>query len=598
VFLLPAAVLIGLTTAAVLWAVGQLSRRGSRWLPRLLPLAWAAGLFAYGATSLVAAKGSLGFGPALALAAGAAVVGQLTYAALEAIVGRTIRARRTKPIAAMLLAAAALWVGSLVWTLKPEGREEFPAALPSSPAGRPNVLLVILDAVRPDHMSCYGYGRKTTPHIDAFASEARRYTTAVSPGAWTLPSHASIFTGLPVGAHGCTWAHPYLDVQFDTLAEKLRSAGYQTVGLSSNAVLGPSRLVGQGFETYWTPAVGGRPDPVRHTLAARLAQELSLDTPAALSEQMHEQLARWFGRQYKADRPFFVFLNYLDAHQPFAPVSRRLTWASEAIAAKWRKRDQRVLLHRYKFAPGLLSPDDIGELTALYDEEIAYVDSKVGELLAWLKRVGLFDNTLIIMTADHGEQLGEHGMMEHQYSLYEAVLRVPLIVRFRDLFPTGVDDALVQTHDVYPTVLEIVGVEWTRTAAYNCQSLLSAGRMPGRLAVSEYLAPWLGGLDPGTEYPATDPSRFLQPLRAVRSGSMKLIRWSGGATELYDLASDPLETEDLSRARPAEAARLKQMLEEWLASFEHYTPRPRPFRQMPRPSKEELEALKELGYVR
>jgi arylsulfatase A-like enzyme len=596
-FLLPACMLAALLLAAVLWAAAPW-HRAHRWLLRLLPLAWVAALFAYGVTWRAATGANLGFGFVLALAAVVLLVGALSYAALEAAVGRMISARTMKPIAAAVIAAVVLWAGLLAWTLRPERKEELPAALPPAAATRPNVLLIILDTVRPDHMSCYGYGRKTTPHIDAFAARSRVYRNTMSPGGWTLPSHASLFTGLPVSAHGCTWAHPYLDLKFDTLAEKLQAAGYQTVGLSSNSILSPGRLFAQGFQVYWTLPIAVRPDPARYTLVRRLAQELCPETPAAESEKMHQQLAAWFRKGYEPDRPFFIFLNYIEAHVPYDPPSARLTWASKATAAKWRKRNQTALVHRYKFAPGAIPPGDMRELEALYDEEIAYVDGKVGELLEWLRRTGLLDNTLVMITADHGEQFGEHGLMEHQYSLYEPVLRVPLIIRFRDLFPPGTDDTSVQTHDVFATALDVAGVAWSRTAAHNCRSLVHSEGTAGRVGIAEYLAPWLSGLDPGTGVPAIDTSRLLQPLRAIRQGDMKLIRWSGGAAELYDLAKDPRETQDLARSRPAEAERLGRMLDNWLPSFDHYKPGPAPHGPPRGPSKEELEALKELGYVR
>jgi arylsulfatase A-like enzyme len=265
------------------------------------------------------------------------------------------------------------------------------------------------------------------------------------------------------------------------------------------------------------------------------------------------------------------------------------------MRARWAAADQRNLVVRYKYEPYLLSPQDMEELKTLYDEEIAYVDARVGELFDWLRQTGLLDNTLVVVTSDHGEHFGEHGLMEHQFTVYEPDVHVPLIVRLPGVFEPGTDDHLVQTHDFFPTALDVAGVDWQPTPAQNCRSLIGPPGNTPRLIVSEYTSPWQAGLEAGLGLASPRAERFAQPVRALREGNTKLLLWDKGYRELYQLDRDPLEVDDLTQANTQEADALTRELRAWLAGLP--PPGPAGSRRDLADSPDDLRRLKALGYV-
>jgi arylsulfatase A-like enzyme len=505
-----------------------------------------------------------------------------------------------------VVAGGAVLAPSAAWILT--GRRQasaFPASVPASRAKRPNVIFIVLDTVRADHMSCYGYYRETTPQIDAFAAESRLYSNVLSPSFWTGPSHASFFTGLPTSAHGVHWLHVGLGPDLTLLPEQLRAAGYQTGGFSSNYfAVNAARGFDRGFETFWTadsPHAETR-EALRDRLAERLTSRRRDGDDATLATAMHRRLGRWFDEQYDPARPFFVFLNYIEPHLPYEPAAALLKWSSRGVREKWQREDQTGPLSEHTFTGlDVLSSSAIAELADLYDDEITYTDRKVGELLAFLRANGLDENTLIAITSDHGEHFGEHHLMAHQYGLYEPLVRMPLIVRLAGRFAPGRDEGLIQSHDLYPTILELAGVEWTPQAAHNCRSLLAPPPGERRAAFAEHLVPFVYRIATvNMRYPGIDASRFLVPLRAVQVGRTKLIRHSrgeAGEAELYDLDADPLELRDLAGERPDTVNALANRLDDWLGSFEQYEPRLPTMQDLRRLSPEELKSMRGLGYI-
>jgi arylsulfatase A-like enzyme len=474
---------------------------------------------------------------------------------------------------------------------------EFPRSLPPSTSKRPNVLLIVMDTVRADHLSCYGYRRETTPNVDAFAAGARLYKNVLSPSFWTLPAHASMFTGLSSSAHGVNWLHRNLDKRFATLAEQLAAHGYQTVGLSSNPMINPSVGLNRGFQTFWNSD--------------------SFEKGLGIAPAMHTQLARWFRDRYDPSKPFFLFMNYIEAHQPYAPPQESLRFASADTWAKWHSEDQSLRGCYYTLAGReSFSSEDIAGLEALYDDEICYVDRKIGEILTFLKSTALEENTLVIIAADHGEHFGEHHLMEHQVSVYEPLVRVPLIVRYHGRFEAGKEERLVQSHDIYPTVLQLAGLECKPLPGQTCQSLLQPAAGV-RLGISEHLEADTGSLGRVCfECPDVDATRFNRRLRAIQRENLKLIRSSGfdfrseQTFELYDLANDPMETRNLADRKPAATRELAAALDAWIGSFDHYvasavphtagspTATPKEIKPMkePTPTPKEIKAMRGLGY--
>jgi arylsulfatase A-like enzyme len=434
-----------------------------------------------------------------------------------------------------------------------------------------------MDTVRADHLSCYGYHRDTTPNIDAFAKDARLYQNVLASSSWTLPTHASMFTGLSAREHGVNWQHRFLDERFPTLAERLTGQGYQTIGLTSNPIVSSELGFSRGFGSFDAFHYGAIP--------------------------MHSKLAHWFTRQYDPQKPFFLFMNYIEAHSPYQPSPDAIRFASREVWKRWLEVRQFKFLHDYTMTGrDSLSSHDIAELESLYDDELAYVDARIGEFLAFLKSSGLDDNTVVIITADHGELFGEHHCMGHDYALYEPLVRVPLIARCPQRLAPGVEEKLIQSHDVYPTILEMANVAWDPTPGGTCRSLLRP-LSDDRIGISEYNQPMLSILNNYVEaHPNIDFSRFLRPLSAIQRGNMKLIRRLQEDPivecdcELYDLAADPLERQDLVEERPDLACELSDLLDSWGRCCKAYVADPHSQRRQAMPPSVSV-AMRGLGYI-
>ncbi len=427
-----------------------------------------------------------------------------------------------------------------------------PAALADE--DRPNVLLVVIDTLRADHLSCYGYGRETSPNIDRLAREGVLYEQAISAASWTFPAHASLFTGLYPRDHGATSNSKTLEASFDTLAELLEGAGYDTAGFSNNVWFLESGGLQQGFEAFL------------EMWHRQVVQErgVTFDDPAydmGAAETTDEIFAWLDGRSDEA--PFFVFVNYFEPHLPYRPPQ---PFDEKFLPETTGPRDIKRLRSFYsprEYAYMLdipwagLEDGDLEILTALYDGEIAYVDSIIGRVVDGLRSRRLLDDTVLVITSDHGEHLGEHHMLDHKLSLYEPLLRVPLILWNPQRIPAGTRiKTQVQAHDVFGTVLGFGGVRHPAAA-------LPLADADERVTFAELAYPriFLDAIDrelPGT---GTRARRFARSLKAVRGPRYKLIEGSDGRVELYDLSVDPGETQDLADELPEVVTEMKKDLE-------------------------------------
>jgi arylsulfatase A-like enzyme len=500
--------------------------------------------------------------------------------------------------AAGAAAAAALAGPSAAFVLIRASRGSLQGRVQPSRSRRPNVLLIVLDTVRSDHMSCYGYHRNTTPYIDEFSRGARIYRNVLSPSYWTVPSHASLFTGLPASAHGANWPNPHLHPRFSVLAEQLRAEGYQTVGLSCNgAFVTPNRGFARGFDVFWNP--DNRVSTVSQAFLQRLGIDRERMDSWSAATTMHRRLAKWFAEAYQPDRPFFIFLNYIEPHFPYAPPLAEPMWSKPDAWHKWDALPVDKMMEYSMVGADCFSHADVVEMETLYDEEILYVDRKIRELLDFFRSNGLDERTLVIITSDHGEYFGEHHQLAHWLWVYEPLVRVPLIVQYPDRLPVGSESRLVQSHDIYPTVLEVSGVSWEPQAAHNCRSLLDGDRPEPRWAVSEMVSTWL---DPIAKvqhkFPALDLPRLSGPSWALQAGNEKLIVHSSASAELYDLARDPGERDNLAPALPERVRALTGQLDTWIGSFEHYRPPLMPGEPDRSISPSERKAMEALGYIR
>ncbi|MBI5364924.1 MAG: sulfatase [Planctomycetes bacterium] len=329
------------------------------------------------------------------------------------------------------------------------------------PTRRPNVLLVSIDTLRADHLGCYGYPRDTSPNLDRFASEGVLFERAVSTTSWTLPAHISMLTGLPVSVHGVCddrlWSRtspighripPPLRGTF--LSESLKAAGYATAGFFTFDFLDGVYGFGRGFDRW--ERVGAEPfsDPVlrEELLALRAAgdlhaiEELLEQHSERASDPQHttpetlERATAWMEEQ-RRDRPaqpFFLFLHLFDVHDPYDPPPEFDRFGPRDYAGPV---DGHVEHSKDEELFAGLSPTDIARQVALYDGGIAYVDAQLGRLFEWLREKELEEDTLVIVTADHGEEFFEHGRQAHHRQLYMESIQVPLILRWPGHLPAG-----------------------------------------------------------------------------------------------------------------------------------------------------------------
>ncbi len=469
---------------------------------------------------------------------------------------------------------------------------------------RPNIVLVVLDTQRVDRLGCYGYPRPTTPRLDAFAADALVFDNCLSAAIWTLPSHASIFTGLFPGEHGATHAHGWLDDEFETMAELLGRAGYETIALTNNAWIGPTSNLSQGFSRVIFPKLlhGPRGNTVHQFLdkvlypggyvGRWLGAVTSEDEGAKFTNQL---LARWLDER-DCGRPFFLFVNYLEPHYPYRPhlPHRQLFVKPEAIDASY----QHVWPPRQTVAFSLLkqqiyTPAQLKLLNDTYDGETRMLDDYVGEMLQVLAERIPLNESLVIITSDHGENLGDHHMMSHSWCVYDSLAHVPLIIRYPRRLAAGRRKDLVQTVDLLPTVMDAVCGRPIATKSTFGQSLLppQGGKQPssvaatsraapapttgpaGRAVVVELMTTGSVGLDMAQGMDIRfNIAPFVGMLRAIRQGPWKYILSPDGREELYHVASDPGELNNqIDRHRPT-AKLLRERLEQWVAAECSYKP--------------------------
>lgn len=400
-----------------------------------------------------------------------------------------------------------------------------------------NVLLVTLDTTRADRLGSYGFALARTPRLDRLAAEGVRCSDAITVAPITLPSHASILTGLYPPAHGVRDNGTYaLGDDAVTLAERLRDAGYRTQAFVSALVLNRRYNLGQGFDGY-DDDLWAEDEPKLFMIRARPGERT-----AALTS---DWLSAWGKEPPKARRPFFLWMHLFDAHQPYGAGA----------------------------ADRALSPTP-------YDAEIAVLDRAVGRVLDELARLRALDDTLVIVTADHGESLGEHGEKTHAVFIYDATVRVPLLLRNPRLLPRGrVYDGAVRTVDLVPTILAALGLP----GGEETQGVDLLPALRGRAAPPDLVQ--------YSESLLSEVGFGMAPLHGVRHGGYKWIR--APKPEVYDLRADPRELRNVLAAQPRRAAALDRELGAILEDSARHALAPQPTAM----DQETLANLQALGYL-
>ncbi len=438
------------------------------------------------------------------------------------------------PLRTGRLAAAILALSPSLWSCGPADLAPAPSTAP-----RPNIVFFLLDTVRADHLGVYGYPRETMPFLARLATRGLLFERAYAPSTWTAPSMASVFTGRWVHEHGVlsglaatrsalkrgeTVALNRIPQELETLPELLARAGYRTFGAADNFNIGEAMGFTRGFAEFSAKDQGG----LRHG----------------------KVVSEWRQRLL-AGGPYFLYLHHMAAH---APYRRRAPWYDPATPPERRE-------------------------VAAYDSNLSFMDEKIREVF---EALGLDSNAVLIVTADHGEEFGDHGSAGHGNTLYEELLRVPLVLFGPGRVPVGRVAGPVSPIDILPTLRELLGLP---------PSAQDAGRS------------LLGSARDGVE-----PNRALFPMRwdefaptpvirkAVVTERHKLIlTLPEGREELYDLAADPGERHNLARERPALVAALRAELDKMERSTRVAS---REFAPALEISKQRAEELRALGYVR
>jgi arylsulfatase A-like enzyme len=423
---------------------------------------------------------------------------------------------------------------------------------------RPNVLIVLVDALRRDHLGAYGYPLPTSPAIDAFAAGSVRFDRAYSHSTWTKPSVATLFTSVYPEQHGLGrvgfedesgFRTDVLPKRLVTVAERFRRAGYLTGKFGTNVHIQKKTGFGQGFDEFFSQ---------------RLVTAFDLN---GIFQEWLENVA------LDAGEPFFAYVHYMDIHWPY---NRRLpdetgrfgsTEYEPAPPEHWTAVDSWASEH--------LNETSLAAIVASYDEELAYVDRAFGELLDWLDERGVLDETVLVFLADHGEGFDEHGELQHGFEPWEEVTGIPLIVRVPSSYriEPGARDVLVGLIDVAPTVLDLVGLEPPR-------------RFQGRSVVPALLGE---SLRERPVYLAGDG------VRGLRSTTYTFFVSADGDATCFDNLADASETTPLEPPLPEACDQLRTALDGLVAQFELVSGGEGD--ETVTMDAEEVEALRALGYL-
>ena len=383
----------------------------------------------------------------------------------------------------------------------------------------PNVVLISVSSLRPDHLKCYGYSKDTSPHIDRLAAEGALFENVISSSSWSLPAHGAMFTGLCDSVHGCTEADRRLHEDHYTLAERLRDVGYTTTGFFSGPFLHPAFGMSQGFETYadcmWRPSA-----------SAETKQ------PDVTSPQIVDQVQGWL--QKNTRRPFFMFVQMWDPHFDFTPPPPYDTKFDPDYRGE-------VTGERFLLNPAInknMPPRDLEHLGALYDGEIAWTDDHLGRILDELESLKLLDSSIVILVSDHGTALLEHGLRGHRNSLFDEVIRIPLIIRYPAIIEGGQRfGQQARIIDLLPTVIALLG-------------------MPADFLMGQTLTPLFSGQKLERREPAVSELLSMGfKLQSFRVAERKTI-WNldPDAGSVYDLRSDPGELAAVNHDSPVSTA--------------------------------------------
>jgi arylsulfatase len=446
------------------------------------------------------------------------------------------------------------------------------------PQGPPNIVLITFCTMRADHLGAYGAPRGASPHLDRLAANGAVFLDHTTQASYTGGSFASLLTGRYGFAHG-VWDHPQrLDDSLVTLAETMQAAGYATGGFVYSGYIGDKFNYDQGFDSF------------------NELEGSAVTAPSRRSRNLHEkrleQAMRWL--QEHRDEPFLLWYETPVTHYPYVLPPEVVPDAARTAYRQHREREQRSPISRtmFDYASMGFTVQETEAALAHYRAAVTYADSLVGTLLAAVRDLGLEQRTVVVVVADHGDALGEHGIyFNHDANLYQPTLRVPFILSGPGV-PRVRIDAVSRTIDLLPTLCTLTGVGLASpTDGVDLTPLLRGE--PLDLTAFAESRPLTRSRGPHPHYHLQVPG-VAGKLRTVRDGPHKLIEFptpSGSRYELYDLVRDPGELHDLAASQPETVERLAGVLDSWFATYATADTAPLDL------DDDDLASLQALGYV-
>ena len=463
---------------------------------------------------------------------------------------------------------------------------------------QPNIVVVVMDTARGDYVLGEHAGTPVTPSLESMAESGTHFRNAFAPAPWTLPSHASLFTGTFPSKHGAHAGHKHLDEQLTTLPEAFSAGGYETVAVSNNTWISEGFGFDRGFDRFFKTWQYVQSETDLGTIARARAgfnkhlaagKELFSGNPVVNlvnavygrfvrkrrdsgAARSNRWIRRWL-RTRAEDRPFFLFVNYLEPHLEYRPP--RSAAAPFLPPGVSYEEAMATPQDAWAYLVGETDIDSTGfaALKGLYAGELAYLDERIGELRSVLERHGYWKNSIVVVTSDHGENIGDHGLMDHQYCLYDTLLHVPLILTGGAFHGEASSDSLVQLTDLAPTLLEEVDIEApTMESQLQGQPLPIHGRNERSRVFAEYLAPQpsIATLEERFGPLPESVESYDRALRAIRTVDAKLITGSDGSRECYWVVDGTAQESQAGESTDGPVARgLEATLDEWYSSFEH-----------------------------
>ncbi len=469
---------------------------------------------------------------------------------------------------------------------------------PLKGTNHPSVILITLDTFRADHMSLYGYERDTTPNIRKFSEEATTYTNAIAASDLTLSTHASIFTGLYARQHGAHtgfvedllgWGRP-LDTKFKTLTEILVDNGYLSMGVVGNyGYLGGYFGLDQGFDYFderkGVPFLGYvKPFYVRQgvqNILIKFVPPAYFDLLFRKAEEINGEAFHLINKVNQNNQPFFLFINYMDAHWPYIPPPPFDTLYPGKAGRKITTVAREKLAQEALTLRKSVTAEERNHFISQYDGGIAYIDFHFGKLLEMLREKSIYDNTLIVITSDHGETFGGNNFIDHGVSVYQNQTHVPLIIKYPGSKKKIVEEKTVSSVDILPTILDVLDFETPKDV--HGESLLNMDNQNVRDIISESF--------PNSSL-LNNHKRFHRYERAIISDSFKFISSTTGKKELYNFTEDPNEKRNLYNPKESISRELDRRLAEWVKTVKE-----KPGLPSKKLNKGAAEQLKALGYI-